>query len=87
MFCAIILSHMSFLQGAVVDDKGHPVENATITVPAAKVFALSDENGQFMVEGIPPGLYTVYVVHRNFQKLGGNVDLSGDTFVTFEMDQ
>ena len=78
---------MPTMQGIVVDTNGAPVENATITIPAAGMFALSDENGNFTIENVPPGIQTVYVVHRNFQKFYADVNLAVDMNVTLELDR
>ena len=78
---------MPRIEGRVVGTSGEPVENATITIPTAGVFALSDENGSFAIENVPPGIQTMFVVHRHYQKFGGDVHLDGDMFVTLEMDR
>ena len=78
---------MPRLTGKVMDMSAQPVENATITIPSAGLFALSDEKGSFAIDSIPPGIQTIYVVHRNFQKFGADVHLEGDMFVTLELDR
>lgn len=77
---------MSRLEGYILDNTNTPVENATVTIPAAGLFALSDERGSFVIDDVPPGVYTVYVVHRKFQKLGADVNISEDMVVTFNLD-
>jgi iron complex outermembrane receptor protein len=78
---------MPRVTGHVVDEHNNPVENATITIPSAGVFALSDEQGNFAIDNVFPGIHTLYVVHRNFQKFGADVSLVEDMFVTLELDR
>jgi hypothetical protein len=73
--------------GRVTDNNGNPVENATITIPTAGVFALSDEHGNFDIENVLPGTHTLYVVHRNFQKFAADLSMIDDLFVTLELDR
>jgi hypothetical protein len=82
-----LLIHMPRIEGQTVDNHNQPVENATITIPSAGLFALSDEHGRFEIDNIPPGIHTLYVVHRNFQKFGADLRLVEDMVVTLELDR
>jgi hypothetical protein len=73
--------------GKVVDVNNQPVENATITIPTAGLFALSDEHGDFVIDNVPAGIQTLYTIHRNFQKFAADVHLSEDMNVTLELDR
>lgn len=78
---------MSHIQGIVIDNRGNPVENATITIPSSNKFALSAEDGYFEINGVPCGLHRVNVIHRNFQKFGADVRILEDTDITITLDQ
>ena len=78
---------MSHIQGIVIDNRGNPVENATITIPSAGRFALSADDGFFEIDGILGGLHRINVIHRNFQKFGADVRILEDTDITITLDQ
>lgn len=48
----------------VVDDAGHPGMLAWVHVVEHPYFAVSDDDGRFRIEGVPPGTYTVRVWHE-----------------------
>lgn len=77
---------MPRVEGYTLDNNEVPVENATITIPAAGMFALSDDHGKFVIEDVPPGTYTLFVVHRDFQKLGADLRLVEDMVITINLD-
>lgn len=78
---------MPRVDGFITDNNNNPVENATITIPSAGLFDLSDEKGRFVIEDIPAGTHTLFVVHRNFQKFGADLRLVEDMVVTLELDK
>jgi hypothetical protein len=45
-------------------DNQHPWERAYVGVFAHPFFAISDESGNYRIEGLPPGQYTVVVRHE-----------------------
>lgn len=47
--------------GRVVDPKGQPLAGANIAIPAARVGALSDENGYFTILDVAPATYELRV--------------------------
>lgn len=76
---------MPTITGRVIDDHHRPVENATIAIPTAGVFALSDERGEFGIYNVPYGTHPMFVVQRNFQKYGVDVQLVDDFDMTIEL--
>ena len=78
---------MPRVTGKTLDNNNNPIENATITIPSAGLFALSDEQGNFVIDNVPPGMHTLYVVHRHFQKFGADLHLNEDMDVTLQMDR
>ncbi|MGE0790612.1 MAG: carboxypeptidase regulatory-like domain-containing protein [Sandaracinaceae bacterium] len=54
----------------VVDDAGHGWEQAWIVATAHPYVAISDEDGRFRIEGVPPASYTVRVWHEGWRVLG-----------------
>lgn len=47
------------ISGRVVDAQGNPVEGATVS--AAGLTAITDQNGDYTIENVPPGTYLVSV--------------------------
>jgi hypothetical protein len=77
---------MPHINGFVLDNSDHPVENATITLPSAGLFALSGERGDFEIDGVPPGYQRINVVHRRFQKFGADLRIVEDMEITINLD-
>lgn len=76
---------MTRLDGTILDEFNKPVENATITIPASGQFALSDDRGQFTIKTIAPGIETIYVIHRDFQKFETDLHLENDIIYTITL--
>lgn len=49
-----------------VKDNQHPWEKALVSVLAHPFFAVSDVQGQYKIEGLPPGTYRVAALHEWF---------------------
>ncbi len=77
---------MPHITGFVLDNSDHPVENATITLPSAGLFALSGERGDFEIADVPPGFQRINVVHRRFQKFGADLRIVEDMEITINLD-
>jgi len=55
---------------------GLPIENATVVVD--NKFSLTNERGEFSIQNIPPGQYTLKVVHRRYFTLTQDVQVTGN---------
>jgi len=77
---------MPHITGFVLDNSDRPVENATITLPSASLFALSGDRGDFEISDVPPGIQRVNVVHRRFQKFGADLRIVEDMEITINLD-
>ena len=77
----------SSVSGTVLDEKGSPVENATVTLLPGNKGALSDARGAFTITGVTPGSYTLRVSFIGFttyeQKITVDKDLS-DLHITLK---
>lgn len=49
-------------------DAGHPWMNAYVLVADNPYYAMTDENGSFVLDSIPPGIYTVKTWHEGIGK-------------------
>lgn len=72
------MCHMATLYGYVTDNRGNPIENATIAIPGAGIFGLSYSDGYYSIPNISPGTYTVNVVQRNYAKYSNIVAITAD---------
>lgn len=77
---------MPNVTGYITDSHNHPVENATIALPSAGLFALSNDNGFFEIPDVPPGIQRFNVVHRNFQKFVADLRIVEDMVITIDLD-
>ena len=77
---------MPNVTGWVLDNSERPVENATIALPSAGLFALSGDNGFFEVANVPPGYQRFNVVHRRFQKFVSDLRIVEDMTIYINLD-
>jgi hypothetical protein len=78
---------MVTVDGFILDKSQNPVENATVVIAMTGLFALSDENGYFIMTEVPPGIYTVYAIQRYYAKFEADVNLSENMTVTINLDR
>ncbi len=86
------------LSGTVVDaETGEAISGARVSLRSAQESnggmhahhsAVTDENGEFVIEGIPAGDYTAKAVKRGYAPASQDVTITADTetVVTFEME-
>jgi len=77
---------MPYITGHITDSHNNPVENATIALPSAGLFALSNDTGFFEIPDVPPGIQRFNVVHRSFQKFVADLMIVQDMEVTIDLD-
>jgi hypothetical protein len=77
---------MPHIHGFILDKNNHPVENATIALPSAGLFALSNDEGFFEVSDVPPGITRINVVHRRFHKFVADLMIVEDMEITVDLD-
>jgi hypothetical protein len=69
---------MGSIRGFINDTFGKPVENATIAMPQIGYFALSHQDGSFIIDDIPNGVYTVHVIQRYYKPFIFRFDVYSD---------
>ena len=76
-------------KGKVVDKKtGEPVEFATVLVKATEQWSVTDEKGQFSIEGIRVAGSKVEIASLGYVTLTQDVKFSGETTeITFKVDE
>jgi hypothetical protein len=77
---------MPHVHGFILDSNTNPVENATIALPSAGLFALSSDKGFFEIPDVPPGIQRFNVVHKNFQKFVADLRIIEDMEITIDLD-
>lgn len=87
----ILLQHLSLhmvtLDGFILDNNQKPVENSTITIPALSLFALSGEDGYFVITDVFPGIYTIFALQRFYDKFEVDINMSEDMTITINLDK
>jgi hypothetical protein len=78
---------MVTVDGFVLDNNNNPVENATIVLPLQHLFALSGEDGYFIIPDVTPGIHTIYAIQRYYDRFETDVNLSEDMTVTINLDR
>jgi hypothetical protein len=80
------------VRGVVHDPQHRPIEGAEILLSARTVdwkrAALSDANGEFLIDAVPAGEYTIEIKHENFQTVRAPlvVNVGGAPILHFPMD-
>jgi iron complex outermembrane receptor protein len=70
------------IQGAVFADQGQPLVRVQVVVKGTEHKALTDDNGQYNLSGVPPGQKTVEVAVKGFRTQTLNVTVSADRAAT-----
>jgi hypothetical protein len=78
---------MVTVDGFVLDNNEKPIENATVVLPLQHLFALSGEDGYFIITDVSPGIHTVYAIQRFYDKFETDVNLSEDMRITINLDR
>jgi len=65
----------------------HPEMSAYIIVAPTPYFATSDKSGEYKIEGVPDGSYTVTVWHEGAKNQSKPVTVSGDTKADFTLSK
>lgn len=56
--------------------QGLPIENATVAID--NKFSLTNEDGEFLIKNISPGLHNLKVIHRRYYTLKQDVQVTSD---------
>jgi plastocyanin len=65
----------------------HPDMTAYILVAPTPYFALTNESGEYRIEGIPDGSYNLTVWHEGTKNQSKHVDVAGDTKADFALSR
>jgi len=76
--------------GKVIDsqsppDKPIPIENATVVL--GKEFALTGQNGDYIMTDLKPGTYTIIAIQRFYNKYEDTVTIMGDSEVNIKLQR
>jgi len=59
-------AHSETVQGKVTDLDGSPIIGATVSLDEIKFSKVTDQRGEYQIENIPPGLYTLKVTAESY---------------------
>jgi plastocyanin len=65
----------------------HPEMTGYIVVAPTPYFALTDESGEYKMEGVPDGSYSLTVWHEGIKSQSKHVDVAGDTKAEFTLSR
>ena len=68
-------------RGTVVDADGAPVAGVWVVLPDLGQVAESDENGQFLIDGVPTGTHSVTARGSDGRQVTAQLRVSGEPFV------
>ncbi|EOR93456.1 TonB-dependent receptor [Arcticibacter svalbardensis MN12-7] len=91
MLFFVVLSSWSYAQtgsisGQVLDETNQPLPGASISITSLNRATSTDGNGQFKLNAIPTGTYSISASFIGFQILKRNVTVvSGDTKVNIKL--
>jgi len=74
------------IMGKVYDcETGEPIAGANIVVPGTELHAKSDENGEYVIRYMPPGVFSIYATAEGYDTLNGlNIQLWGARTTCFD---
>ena len=74
------------IAGRVLDNRKQPVVGANLTIPAARLGAVTDENGRYSILNIPAGLYEVKANLLGYRGVATqNVEVIADNTTTLDL--
>jgi len=75
------------LSGTVLDDlNGVPLVNAMISIPSLDVQTLTDANGQFLLDGVPPGPHEVRFESHGYVAVVERITVVETEFLQIRLD-
>src|SRR5687767_13030521 len=63
------------VEGTVIDDSVNPVAGALValTTTTGQIQGMSDASGHFVLNGVPPGTYSLYVAALGYDSIGKSI--------------
>jgi len=74
-FTNYLPAQIGILKGTVKDSAGNAVPYANISVQKTKLSTQSNEQGNYLLQNIPAGNYTVYVSTANYLPVSKNIEI------------
>lgn len=73
--------------GTIVDDvSGRPLKRAVVSLPALEVEAVTNANGQFLLEGLPPGSHEVKFEAPGYVSVTEQLEIAASDFLQIRLD-
>ncbi len=65
------------IKGKIIDQKdGLPIENANIFIAGTRMGTTSDKNGEFTIENVEPGIFTITISHIGYKVIKRNLSVN-----------
>ena len=79
LFALIANAQQTSIHGKVLSNTGKPIENANVSVLNTTYGAYTNENGQFILENIPFGNYTLKISYVGYNSKEVNITVKNNT--------
>ena len=87
MIVANIFTTLFLLTGQVTDKStDKPIPNTTIQIIELNKGISADENGKFILNNIPNGIYTIQISHLNYKTYQTKIDFNENQNLIFSLD-
>lgn len=91
LFCALLYSVSSFSQysiyGKVTDLENSPLIGSNVILKGTEIGVVSDWHGNFSIQGLPKGSYTIEVSYLGYEPTKKQVTLTQDINLDFSLKQ
>ncbi len=70
------------IKGRITDEFGEPLPLAQVVIAGTTIGDAADDEGQYVIENVPPGAYTVQVRYIGYKGSSAEITISGDETIT-----
>ncbi len=74
------------VQGRIVDSAGGVLQGAKILLEPGGISRVSDAQGEFTINGVTPGTYTVNITYIGMETFSGSVDVKAGSVVRVDQE-
>ncbi len=75
------------LSGKITDDENNTMPGAVVQIPDLKAGAVTDSNGNYLIENLPKGKFVVVVTMISYATFTQNVSINGNTRQNFKLKE
>ena len=72
------------IKGIISDEKGEPTLGLTVLLDGTNFGAITDIKGQFSIDGLNPGTYTITISGLGFKAIKASISLKENSTLQFD---